>query len=394
MAREPALRGCPSRRDPRALRAPAAAGEALHSLDARSDGVSRRTPAAPNRLRPVAASLLAAGLFLAGERSRIGRRGPDRPGARPRRDPRVRRRRFHHRREDAGGRPPPESRAAEGAGGYSPLTPTVPAQTPVSWATFSTGLDPGGTQIFDFLKRDPANRIPTFAVAEETSAPLLLGRGNPPAAAAAAAAILLLPAIILLAKRRRVAALVLALLGVAAGVGAYRAVRAWVPETRPWVRNNRRGPVFWTEAGARPATVMRMPVTFPPDAFPDGRMMSGLGVPDLSGRIGRPSFYTSDPFFAVREGNDFSVEVVRLESNTGTQTARLAGPPGRAFGKEGTIDIPLTLTVPPSRDRLVVEGEARAPSSRPDSGAPGFRSRSASTRSSRCTATRGCGSRR
>jgi hypothetical protein len=56
-------------------------------------------------------------------------------------------------------------------GGYSPLTPTVPAQTPVSWATFSTGLDPGGTQIFDFLKRDPANRIPTFAVAEETTAP-------------------------------------------------------------------------------------------------------------------------------------------------------------------------------------------------------------------------------
>jgi len=29
-------------------------------------------------------------------------------------------------------------------GGYSPLTPTVPAQTPVSWATFTTGLDPGG----------------------------------------------------------------------------------------------------------------------------------------------------------------------------------------------------------------------------------------------------------
>src|SRR5262249_15195591 len=68
-------------------------------------------------------------------------------------------------------------------GGYSPLTPTVPAQTPVSWATFSTGLDPGGTQIFDFLKRDPANRIPTFAVAEETTAPLLLGKGNAPAAA-------------------------------------------------------------------------------------------------------------------------------------------------------------------------------------------------------------------
>jgi predicted AlkP superfamily phosphohydrolase/phosphomutase len=36
-------------------------------------------------------------------------------------------------------------------GGYSPLTPTVPAQTPVSWSTFATGLDPGGHEIFDFL---------------------------------------------------------------------------------------------------------------------------------------------------------------------------------------------------------------------------------------------------
>mgnify|MGYP003439758930 CR=1 FL=1 len=49
-------------------------------------------------------------------------------------------------------------------GGYSPLTPTVPAQTPVSWATFSTGLDRGGHEIFDFLKRVLSMRIPTFAV--------------------------------------------------------------------------------------------------------------------------------------------------------------------------------------------------------------------------------------
>ncbi len=62
---------------------------------------------------------------------------------------------------------------------------------------------------------------------------------------------------------------------------------------------------------------MRMPVTFPPEVFADGRMLSGLGVPDLSGRIGKPAFYTSDPFFAPREGNDFSIDLVRLESNTG-----------------------------------------------------------------------------
>src|SRR5579864_113916 len=49
----------------------------------------------------------------------------------------------------------PNLSALRAKGGYSPLTPTVPAQTPVSWATFSTGLDPGGHEIFDFLKRNP-----------------------------------------------------------------------------------------------------------------------------------------------------------------------------------------------------------------------------------------------
>ena len=223
-------------------------------------------------------------------------------------------------------------------GGYSPLTPTVPAQTPVSWATFSTGLDPGGHEIFDFLKRDPANRIPTFAVAEEKSVPLLFGKKNPAIFAAAGLALFLLPALFLFARRRRVAGAILVLLGLGAGTAAFLAVRAWLPTMRPWVQNNRRGPVFWSEPSARPATVIRMPVTFPPEAFPDGRMLSGLGVPDVSGRIGRPAYFTSDPFFAPREGNDFSVEIVRLESNVGRQEVRVVGPPGRPFGREGSID--------------------------------------------------------
>ena len=99
---------------------------------------------------------------------------------------------------------------------------------------------------------------------------------------------------------------------------------------------------------------MRMPVTFPPESFQDGKLLSGLGVPDLSGRIGKPAFYTSDPFFAPREGNDFSIELVRLESNVGTVTTRLVGPPGKPFGREGGIELPMTLTVSPARDRLTV----------------------------------------
>ncbi len=240
-------------------------------------------------------------------------------------------------------------------GGFTPLTPPVPPQTPVSWTSFSTGLDPGGHQIFDFLKRNPADMTPTFAVAEEKEVPFLLGRKTPPVAGAVAAALFVLPAALVARKRRRAVAAVLLVLGAAAAFGSFAAARAWLPATRPAVESNRRGVTFWSESAARPATVIRMPVTFPPEPFPGGRLLSGLGVPDLSGRIGKPSYYTSDPFFAPREGNDFSIELVRLESNVGRQTTRIVGPPGRAFGREGAIELPMTLSVPASRDRISIE---------------------------------------
>ena len=250
----------------------------------------------------------------------------------------------------------PNLTALKARGGFSPLLPTVPAQTPVSWATFTTGLDPGGHEIFDFLKRNPADRVPTFAVAEETTAPLLFGKANPPILAFAAGILFWVAGLVVFLRRRRLLpSLVLDTLGTLAAIGAFFAVRAWVPNDRPAVKNNRRGEPFWIVPGARPATVMRMPVTFPPDRFADGRLLSGLGVPDISGRIGKPAFYTSDPFFTAREGNDFSIELVRLESNVGTIATRLVGPPGKPFGREGSIELPMTLTVSPSRDRVTIE---------------------------------------
>lgn len=241
-------------------------------------------------------------------------------------------------------------------GGYSPLTPTVPAQTPVSWSTFATGLDPGGHEIFDFLKRNPADRIPTFAVAEETEQRFLFGEKNPVAALVCVFALVsILSALVFALWRRRGLLIACEFLAGAAGLGAFFAVKAWVPPKRPAVKNNRRGETFWSVAAARPAVVMRMPVTFPPESFEAGRLLSGLGVPDISGRIGKPAFYTSDPFYAVREGNDFSIDLVRLPSNAGRIAAKIAGPPGKPFGLSGWIELPLALTVSAARDRLTIE---------------------------------------
>lgn len=121
----------------------------------------------------------------------------------------------------------PNLAALKARGGYTPLIPTIPAQTPVSWATFSTGLDPGGHEIFDFLKRNPADRIPTFAVAEETDARFLFGSANGPVFGAATVVLFaLLGAGAFLRSRKLLWVIVFDLAGIAAGVSVFLAVRA------------------------------------------------------------------------------------------------------------------------------------------------------------------------
>ncbi|HXH91787.1 MAG TPA: alkaline phosphatase family protein, partial [Thermoanaerobaculia bacterium] len=126
-------------------------------------------------------------------------------------------------------------------GTFRPLRPTVPAQTPVSWSTFSTGIDPGRTGIFDFLRRDPKTYLPVFAAFDETKEPFLLGDKNP---IAAAAIVLVFLALIALLFRRTARYVVLAL-AVIAGVGAFVATKQYIPVSRPGVINRRQGIPFW-----------------------------------------------------------------------------------------------------------------------------------------------------
>src|SRR5713101_2661529 len=81
-------------------------------------------------------------------------------------------------------------------GTFRPLRPTIPAQTPVSWSTFSTGIDPGRTGIFDFLRRDPKTYLPLFAAFDETQEPFLLGGRNAPVGAVVILVVLVLIALL------------------------------------------------------------------------------------------------------------------------------------------------------------------------------------------------------
>ncbi|MFI5180698.1 MAG: alkaline phosphatase family protein [Thermoanaerobaculia bacterium] len=248
----------------------------------------------------------------------------------------------------AEGKLPNLSRLAA-SGSFEKLRPTIPAQTPVSWSTFSTGLSPGRTLIFDFLKRDPKSYRPEFAIAEEGHRPFLFGTSNHAALPAIAAAVLLalgLLAVRLFAKGSRVGLGAAAALAALGAVGAFQLARN-LPESIPTVTNNRRGVPFWEAAGKQGirSVVMHVPVTFPAVDYDHGRLLSGLGVPDVRGRIGTPSFYTSDPFFAPKNKNEFSVELLRLESNTGTIHTEVFGPYNKLFKEPPVLKVPMTLTV-------------------------------------------------
>src|ERR1051325_9624050 len=234
-----------------------------------------------------------------------------------------------------------------------PPRPTAPAQTPVSWSTFSTGIDPGRTGIFDFLRRDPKTYLPVFAAFDETKEPFLLGDKNP--WVGAAAIFLLIGLIALLFKRiTRIVVLVVAVL--AAG-GVFFAVRQYIPTTRPGVINRRQGMPFWeVAAGAgKKATVVHVPVTFPATDFHDGQLLSGLGVPDVSGRVGKPFFFTSELDIHRSGSNEFSIEVVQLEDNRGVINTKIQGPPNKLFGDPPYISIPMTITVANDRNSVQIE---------------------------------------
>jgi predicted AlkP superfamily phosphohydrolase/phosphomutase len=244
-------------------------------------------------------------------------------------------------------------------GTFRHLTPTLPAQTPVSWSTFATGIDPGLTGIFDFLRRDPETYLPVFAAFDEITEPLFLGEKNKTVGGLVVTlfALLLFGLITRLVSGSKAVYAGAITLAVAAGVAGWWAVAKYVPETKPGVINRRAGIPMWevaAEAGLK-ARVIRVPVTFPAMDFPGGHLLSGLGVPDMSGRIGKPFYFTSELNFSRDASNEFSIEVVQLVDNRGSMDTEIVGPPNKLFGDPPYIACPLRLTVADDRESVTFE---------------------------------------
>jgi predicted AlkP superfamily phosphohydrolase/phosphomutase len=222
-------------------------------------------------------------------------------------------------------------------GDYHRLATTNPPQTPVSWSTFSTGINPGRTEIFDFLKRSDGSYIPEFAMASEGKKPFLAGdRNGWMVGGGLCLALLLLGggAAALAPALRGKIVLVTALLAVAGGLGGGWLAATQLPRHVPFATNHRKGVTLWRWASDHgvPTRVLHVPNTFPAEEIPRGHMLSGLGVPDLRGRIGSPAFYSTDE--ALKQtlgGNQFSIEFLLLKGLTGQLETKIIGPYNKPF---------------------------------------------------------------
>src|SRR6185369_15347712 len=99
---------------------------------------------------------------------------------------------------------------------YRTLGTTQPSESPVAWASFATGVNPGKHNIYDFLVRDLDTYMPDFGMVKKEPPEFLWG---------------------------------------------------WYPKKMPKVTSTRGGTSFWVHAGKDgiKSTILTVPVTFPPE---------------------------------------------------------------------------------------------------------------------------------
>ena len=117
-------------------------------------------------------------------------------------------------------------------GDFQQLATTNPPQSPVAWGSFATGKNPGKDGVFDFILRDPHDYRISLSLSH-------------------------------------------------------------VQKDKPKKVLKAKGFWWYTSLKKVPTIVLGCPLTFPPEKI-YGRMLSGMGVPDIRGTEGTFSFYTTE----------------------------------------------------------------------------------------------------
>jgi predicted AlkP superfamily phosphohydrolase/phosphomutase len=174
------------------------------------------------------------------------------------------------------GKLPNLKRLAE-SGTFATLGTTQPSESPVAWASFATGVNPGKHNIYDFLVRDFDTYMPDLGMVKKEPPEFLWG---------------------------------------------------WLPRKRPKVMSTRGGTSFWVHAGndGVKSVVLTVPVSFPPEEIAHGEMLAGLPLPDIRGTVGTFYYWATD-LSSFEEGNtEFGGFLKRLLFDGGVAQTVLKGP--------------------------------------------------------------------
>jgi predicted AlkP superfamily phosphohydrolase/phosphomutase len=180
------------------------------------------------------------------------------------------------------------------SGIFQKLGTTNPPESPVAWASFATGLNPGKHGIFDFLKRNPETYYPEIALVNREPPKFLFN---------------------------------------------------WIPIRAPKVTNNRSGTPFYktlADFGIK-TTVLRMPLEFPPTPLPNGKILGGLSIPDVRGTWGTFFYFASDLTRWEVGNTEFGGKLVRIELNDNVAKTEVEGPADPTQKGLNRISIPLIL---------------------------------------------------
>ncbi len=173
----------------------------------------------------------------------------------------------------------PNMRKIASAGAMRRLETTPSPESAAAWASFATGVNAGKHSIYDELVRDQKTYVPDLGMV-----------------------------------RREPARFFLNLFPIAAAK----------------LTSLRGGTSFWVHAGQAGvrSSILTVPVTFPPEDVPNGELLSGLPMPDVSGSLGTYHYFGTNltPF---EEGpTEFGGILRRLVFDGDTARTELAGPAG------------------------------------------------------------------
>ena len=170
-------------------------------------------------------------------------------------------------------------------GTFSKLETTQPSESPVAWASFATGVNPGKHNIYDFLIRDFDTYMPDLGGVKKT----------PP-----------------------------------------RFKWGWMPVAKPKIESTRGGTSFWVHAGRDGvrSTILTVPMTFPPEEVAHGSLLGGLPLPDVRATLGTFNYWATD-LSSFEEGNDeFGGILKRLLFEGGEARTFLKGPVNPILAQE------------------------------------------------------------